>query len=149
MIAPLRLGPRGDIALLALRVVVGAAFVVHGLPKIEHPATWLARSMPDVPSWLAAIAAFVEFGGGIALAVGFLTPIFAFLIACNMIVAIFFVLVPHGAAFVATLPKASYELPAAYLAICLSFILIGPGAYSIDGATESKRGGPRSSRRRR
>ncbi len=125
-----------DIALLVLRIALGAAFVVHGYPKILHPATWAAHVMPGLPSWLAAVAAFVEFGGGIAVAVGFLTPLFAFLIACNMVVAILFVLVPHGAAYVSSAPGApSYELPLAYLAISLALILLGPGAVAISART--------------
>lgn len=148
MIGPLKLGPRADIALLLMRVMVGVAFVIHGLPKIQHPAAWLSPMMPGVPAWLQAVAAFAEFAGGIALVAGFLTPIFAFLIACNMIVAIFFVLVPHGAVFVSNAPHGqSYELPAAYLVMAVAFILIGPGAYSIDGARGESVG--RSSRRRR
>ncbi len=150
MIAPLRLGPRADIALLLLRLMVGAAFVIHGLPKIQHPGNWLSATIPSVPGWLQALAAFAEFGGGIALIAGFLTPLFAFLIACNMVVAIFFVLVPHGATFVSNAPgRQSYELPAAYLVMALAFILIGPGAYSVDGATGTSGNAARSGRRRR
>jgi putative oxidoreductase len=135
-----------DLALLALRIALGVAFVVHGYPKILHPATWAAHVMPGLPSWLAAIAAFVEFGGGIAVAVGFLTPLFAFLIACNMVVAILFVLVPHGAVYVSSAPGApSYELPLAYLAISLALILLGPGAFAIDARTGG--GGRKRSRR--
>lgn len=148
MIAPLRLGPRGDIALLVLRVLVGIAFIVHGWPKILHPASWLGAEIPHLPAWLGAVAAFVEVGGGIALVAGFATPIFAFLIAFDMVVAIFVVLVPHGAAFIsATAGRRTYELPALYLASTIVFILIGPGAYSIDGARGGS--GPRSGRRRR
>lgn len=146
MIAPLRLGPRGDFAMLLLRVVVGLAFVLHGWPKIQHPATWVGSALPGVPPWLAAVAAFAEFGGGIALLAGFTTPLFAFLIACDMVVAIFFVLVPHGATFVSTTATATtYELPALYLAAAITLILVGPGAFSIDGA----RGAAGGSRRRR
>jgi len=148
MLTPPRLGPRADIALLVLRVVVGAAFVLHGYPKIQHPVTWMAALSHATPGWLAAIAAFAEFGGGIALIVGFATPVFAFLIACNMLVAIFLILVPHGATFVSNTPgKVTYELPLAYLAVMVVLVLVGPGRYSIDGARGND-GAPRGGRRR-
>jgi putative oxidoreductase len=134
--------PRVDIALLALRLALGAAFVVHGFPKIEHPATWAAHVIPGLPPWLAVIAAFAEFGGGIAVAAGFATPVFAFLIACNMVVAILFVLVPHGAPFVAAAGGPSYELPLAYFTIALALILLGPGAYAVDGVRSGRSAAP-------
>ncbi|MBD5656054.1 MAG: DoxX family protein [Candidatus Eremiobacteraeota bacterium] len=131
---------RNDFALLVLRLFLGAAFVLHGLPKILHPGTWAAKVLPGVPPWLAAVAAFVEFGGGIALIVGFATPLFAFLIACNMVVAIWFVLIPHGARFVNDAPgAASYEKPLAYLAIALALILLGSGNFALDAARPGKR----------
>jgi putative oxidoreductase len=138
------LGPRADIALLVLRLVLGVAFVLHGLPKVQEPLTWGARMVPWAPGWLQAFVAFVEVGGGIAVLAGFLTPVFAFLISCDMIVAIFFVLVPRGATFVAGGSKPSFEVPLAYLAMAVTLILIGPGAYAADagrsgGRVRSKR----------
>lgn len=130
-----------DLALLALRVCLGAAFIVHGWPKIGHPTTWAAHILPTALGWLAAVAAFVEFGGGIALVAGFATPIFAFLIGCDMVVAILFVLVPRGAVFVASGPgRPAYETPLAYLTMALAVVLLGPGRYAIDGMRPARRG---------
>jgi len=144
------LGQRADIALLALRLVVGIAFVLHGYPKIQHPLTWMSSLVPGTPAFLQALAAFAEFGGGIALVVGFATPLFAFLIACNMLVAIFVVLIPHGAVFISEdSAKPTFELALVYLVCAVTLILIGAGAYSIDSARSSReRPMPPRSRRR-
>ena len=105
--------------------------------------------VPGTPGLFQAVAAFAEFVGGIALIVGFATPLFAFLIACNMLVAIFVVLIPHGAIFVSSgSSKPGFELPLLYLAASLTLILIGAGAYSID-ASRSSRERPMPTRARR
>lgn len=47
---------------------MGVAFVLHGWPKIQNPMGWMnAMGMQSVPSFLQALAALAEFGGGIAL----------------------------------------------------------------------------------
>ncbi len=144
---PLRLGPRADIALLALRLVFGAAFVLHGLPKISHPTTWGAQMVPGAPPWLLAVSAVAEFAGGIALIIGFLTPLFSFLIACNMVVAIFFVKVPHGAVFISSAPTVkNFEVELIYLAVAFALLLMGPGRISLD-ATVFRPKSPTRSRR--
>ena len=105
--------------------------------------------VPGTPAALQAIAAFAEFAGGIALIAGFATPLFAFLIACDMFVAIFVVSIPRGAAFVSENPaKPGFELALIYLAAALTLILIGAGAYSID-ASRSSRERPMPTRARR
>src|SRR5207248_5761329 len=106
----------GNLGLLALRVVMGAAFVLHGWPKIQNPLGWMGPQAP-VPGVLQALAAVAEFGGGLALVVGLLTPVAAFGILCTMVVAIGMVHGPADHPFVPTQPGGpSFELAAVYLA---------------------------------
>jgi putative oxidoreductase len=123
---------RGAVGLLAVRLVVGAAFVLHGLPKIQTPFGWMGADAP-VPGVLQALAALSEFGGGVALILGLLTPMASFGIACTMLVAIFMAHVSQGHSFVASKPgEPSFELAAVYLAIVILLMLVGPGALSLD-----------------
>jgi putative oxidoreductase len=134
-----RLPAAADLALLLLRLVLGAAFVIHGYSKFHDPTGWATRMLPGVPAWLQAIAAFAELGGGAALMLGLFTRLFAFLIACNMVVAVFGVLIPHHALFVNDGPGApSYEKPLVYLAVVLALLLCGPGRFSADAALFAK-----------
>ena len=120
---------RGSAALLLLRVVVGAAFILHGMPKIQNPMGWAGDKYPG---FLQALAAGFEFGGGIALILGVFTPLVALGLAATMLVAIFHFHMPQGHRFVA-LGEPSYELAAAYLACVLALLLLGPGRFSVDG----------------
>jgi putative oxidoreductase len=126
---------KGAVALLALRLVAGPAFILHGWPKFQHALTWLG---PQVPSWLQALAAFAEFGGGIAILIGLLTRFAALGIACVMSYAIFLVHLPKGDPFVGH--GGSWELAAVYLAIMLALMLRGAGSVSLDAVLcKSKR----------
>ena len=117
--------------LLLLRLVMGAAFLFHGWPKIQNPLGWMG---PDasVPAILQALAALAEFGGGIALIVGLLTRLAALGITTNMVVALAMVHLPHGDPFVGKAGERSYELAAVYLACAVLFLLLGPGRFSLD-----------------
>jgi putative oxidoreductase len=123
-------GP-GAVGLLLLRVAMGAAFVLHGWPKIQHPFDWMGPSA-SVPGALQALAALAEFGGGIALALGLLTPLAALGIACTMATALGMVHLRRGDPFVGAPGQPSSEPAAVYLAAALLFLLIGPGALSLD-----------------
>ncbi len=125
---------RGALGLLALRLVTGMAFILHGLPKIQQPFTWMGPGAP-VPIGLQALAALAEFGGGIAIVLGILTPIAALGILCNMCVALLMVHFPHHDPFVAAKSgEPSFEPALSYLAIMITLLTLGPGSLSLDAA---------------
>ena len=123
----------GAATLLVVRVVMGVAFILHGWPKIQNPMGWMnAMGGEGVPSFLQALAALAEFGGGIALLLGFLTPLAALGIVCQMLGALFMVHFPMGHPFVAATGGPSYELPLVYLALAILLLVMGPGRWSFD-----------------
>ena len=126
------IGGFGALALLFVRLVMGFAFVLHGWPKIQNPMGWMtAMGGSSVPSFLQALAALAEFGGGIGLILGLLTPIAAFGLVCQMIGALLLVHLPQSQPFVSQ-GGPSYELPLVYLVMAILLIALGPGKWSID-----------------
>jgi len=127
-------GGAQGIVLLLLRVGMGTAFILHGWPKVQHPFVWMNEmGGTAVPGFLQAVAAFIEVGGGIALILGLLTPIAAFLLACQMLVALFMVHFPAGHPFVAASPEQpSFETALIYLLIGTAIFVLGPGYVSLD-----------------
>jgi putative oxidoreductase len=123
-------GARISLGLLALRVVVGAAFMFHGWPKIQKPMAWMGPEAP-VPAVLQAAAAVAEFVGGAALVVGLFTRFFALLLTITMAVAAGMVHISRGDPFVGKQGEPSWELAAVYFACSLLFLLAGPGRYSL------------------
>lgn len=131
------LGARASLALLILRVLVGLALIEHGVPKMHNPLHWLDNGpLPGTPIALQLLVALAEFLGGFALMLGFLTPLFALLLVCDMIVVVFVVMIPHGVPFVGE--PHSFEVPAYILAAVLGLLITGPGRYSIDGLIASR-----------
>ena len=127
---------RQAIGLLVLRLIVGTAFILHGWPKMQNPTGWMGPDGP--PAFLQLAAAVAEFGGGIALILGFLTPLAAGLIAINMIVAMFLVHFPKGHKFVNP-GEGSFELPLVFLGVMILFVTTGAGRYSLDAAIWRRR----------
>ena len=123
----------GAAALLFLRLVVGSALMFHGWSKIQKPFEWMGTDS-WAPGILQALAAFSEFGGGLALILGLLTPLACLGIACTMAVATTMVHLAKGDPFVA--PRGweggSYELALVYFSVALAIMLVGPGKLSLD-----------------
>ena len=120
-----------SLGLLLPRISSGVALAFHGWPKIQNPFGWMGPEAP-VPGVLQFLAALSEFGGGIALAVGFLTRIASLGIAVTMAVAAGMVHIAAGDPFVSTTGGKSWELAAIYFACAVLFLLTGPGRFSLD-----------------
>lgn len=124
-------GPFADgrvaLGLLLLRLIIGGAFMMHGWSKIQSPFGWMGPDSP-VPSIFQGLAALSEFGGGLALILGFLTPLGALGIASTMAVAY---KLAHSADPWIGMGK-SYEIVALYFVAAISLIFTGPGKFSLD-----------------
>src|SRR5580698_10593674 len=118
--------------MVILRIVVGTSFIMHGAPKLAHPMSWDGPTgpLPGVPGILQLIICFAENIGGWCIIAGLLTPLFAFLLSCDMFVVVFIVKMGHGLPYVAKGP--TYEVEAHLLAGALVLLLCGPGLYSLD-----------------
>jgi putative oxidoreductase len=133
----------GSVGLLILRATVGMAFIFHGWGKIQQPTSWMGEGAP-VPGPLQAAAAVSEFGGGIGLVLGLLTPLACLGIAGTMSFAIVMVHLRAGHAFVSLSnpPGPSWELAGVYLAGVILLLLIGPGRISLDAVLLGRRSQP-------
>lgn len=86
--------------------------------RMRPPAAW---------AWMSALA---EFGGGLLLALGLVTPLACAAIAAAMLVAVGLVHWPKGF----WNSKGGYEFNLSILAAIVALAFTGPGAISIDAA---------------
>ena len=123
------LGGRAGWGLLVVRAIFGGALVLHGLQKMGNPTGWMGPKAP-VPGFFQFLAFFSEFGGGLALLLGLLTPLAALGVIFTMAVA---TLMAHGAnPWVAAPGEPSKEAALGYLGVALLLLLTGPGKLSLD-----------------
>jgi putative oxidoreductase len=125
-------------ALILLRFIAGAAFVIHGWGKMQNPMAWMGAEAP-VPGIFQFLAAFSEFGGGIAWILGFLTPIAAMGIGCTMTVAVLMHMFVMKDPFVNPTGGGSYELALVYWGISILIGMMGPGKFSVDAKVFGER----------
>ena len=117
------------LALLALRVVLGLIFLVHGYPKLVHPTP----AMHDffvahgLPGYFLNVAGVLECFGAVLLFLGLFTRSAALLLAIEMAVAISKVHSAHG-----IMAVKDYEFPLSLAAGCFALATIGAGLVSAD-----------------
>lgn len=118
-----------SIGLLVLRLAAGAVFIDHGYQKlfgmgfggVSGMFTHMGVPMPGV---IGPLIALLEFFGGIALALGFLTRLVSLGFVCDMLGAILLVQLKNG--------FSRYGLEFMLLGASLALALAGAGRFSID-----------------
>jgi putative oxidoreductase len=128
-----------------IRLALAAVMIAHGSQKVlgtfNGPGftTYISGNTPFGfmrPTWFwLAAAAFSEFVGGILVALGFLTRVSAFFIACVMVTAI--VGVHWSGGFFAA--NRGYEYPLVLLAMAVALLISGGGQASVDRALSGGR----------
>src|ERR1700678_2400716 len=91
-------GPRVSTALLLIRIAAGIGFMMDGHPKLAHPMSWDDTFTPftGIPGILQLIVTIAENVGGFLLIFDFLTPLWACIYVCDMLVVICLVKGPMG-----------------------------------------------------
>jgi putative oxidoreductase len=117
------------LALFVMRLVLGAIMLVHGYHKVFgglHHFVQMVTGL-GMPAWLAYVAAFTEFFGGLLILLGLFTRCAAFAICIDLSVAIARVHLHNG--FTGT---GGYEFPLAVAALAFALIFFGSGPIALD-----------------
>lgn len=128
------------LAATALRLVVGAVFIIHGWQKYREgvPATvkWLETMAVPYPSLAAPVLIGVELLGGALLVLGLATRFVSLLLLAEMVAAFF--LVHREAGFFAA--DGGYELVLLLAVVLAGFALTGAGRAGVDRFIGRRRG---------
>lgn len=122
---------RAAFGLLLLRVFMGTAIMQHGYMKIHAPFNWMDKPgrASEIHGALQALAALGEFGGGLGIVLGILTPLSCLGVLCTMLGAWFIMF--RGTPWIDVGVK-SFELPSLYFIMAATLLFTGPGRFSID-----------------
>lgn len=117
------------LVLTVMRVMAGAALMVHGWPKLMDPmgATGMVEGIGFAPGWLWSPAlAITEFFGGLLLVIGLLTRPAALAVSVVLLVTVWFHWVQLAQGY------AGAELSLIWVTVTLFFAVRGAGPWSVD-----------------
>jgi putative oxidoreductase len=126
-----------SLGLAVLRIAAAIVFIHHGYQKVFGMGfTGISGAFGHMgvplPGVMGPLIAILEFFGGIALLLGFLTRPLGFFYACDMLGAIFLVKLKDG--------FGKSELEFLLFAAGVTLLLTGAGAYSVDAMIARRSG---------
>ena len=117
------------LALLVMRLTLGAVMVGHGYHKVfgglQHHAQFVASL--GLPAWTSYLSSFAEFFGGLLILLGLFTRVAAFAICVDLSVAIAKVHIHNG-----LMGNGGYEFPLALATLAFALIFFGAGPIAFD-----------------
>jgi putative oxidoreductase len=133
----------GGVAGLILRLTLAVVIFPHGAQKVfgwfgghGFKGTMKFFTSSGIPAVFAFLAIAAEFLGSLGLAVGLLTPVAAFGIACVMVVAVATTHWQHGffMNWSGNQKGEGFEFHLLALGIAITLVVIGGGTWSLDSA---------------
>ncbi|HVN17355.1 MAG TPA: DoxX family protein [Dongiaceae bacterium] len=120
------------LALLLMRLTLGAIMTVHGYHKVFGGISHFAHMVGGMglPSWLGYVSAFTELLGGFLICFGFFTRPAAFAVCINLCVAIWKVHLHNG--LMGSPDRPGFEFPLAAATLAFALIFFGAGPISLD-----------------
>jgi putative oxidoreductase len=116
------------LALLVMRLVLGAIMIAHGYHKVWggfHHHVEFVGSL-GLPSWMAYLSAGTEFFGGIGIVLGLFTRFFSLAFVIEMGVAIWKVHFKNGLT-----GNGGYEFPLALATIAFALLCFDGGPWGV------------------
>lgn len=118
------------LGLATFRIILGAVFVRHAVPKLEDPSStqefFKTVGLPD-SSYLVYLALGIEIIAGTMLAIGLYTQYAALLLTVFMFVATYVAIMKMDKGF-----EGGYEVDILLLGACFMYYLNGAGMYAVD-----------------
>lgn len=132
------------LALLVLRLVLGAIMIAHGYHKVwggfHHHMDFVGSL--GLPKWMAYLSTGTEFFGGIAIVLGLFTRLFSLAFTMEMGVAIWKVHFKNG-----LMGTNGFEFPLALAAIAFTLLCFDGGPWGMTFGGRSGRGRTSAPRR--
>lgn len=118
------------LGLATFRIIIGAVFVRHAVPKLEDPSStqefFKTVGLPD-SSYLVYLALGIEIIAGTMLAIGLYTQYAALLLTVFMFVATYIAIMKMDKDF-----EGGYEVDILLMGACFMYYLNGAGMYAVD-----------------